>query len=135
MCIRDSCYPLPRVDDTLDTLSGAQWFSTLDLKSGYWQVGLHQEDKEKTAFSTPGGLFQFNVMPFGLSNAPTTFERLMDLVLRDLIWKTCLVYLGDVIVIGKTFEDHLQNLKEVLTRIPVSYTHLDVYKRQLLLHS
>ena len=77
-------YPLPRVDDTLNTLSGAQRFSTLDLKSGYWQVGLHQEDKEKTALSTPSGLFQFNVMLFGLCNAPATFERLMDLVLRGL---------------------------------------------------
>ena len=60
---KKDCYPLPRVDDTLDTLSGAQWFSILDLKSGYWQVGLHQEDK---AFSTLSGLFQFNVMLFGL---------------------------------------------------------------------
>ena len=66
---KKDCYPLPRVDDTLDTLSRAQWFSILDLKSGYWQVGLHQENKGKTAFSTPCDLFQFNLMPFRLCNA------------------------------------------------------------------
>ena len=74
-------YPLPRVDDTLDRLAGRQWFSTLDLKSGYWQV---PKDKEKTAFMTGNGLWQFKVMPFGLCNNPVTFERLMDRVLAGL---------------------------------------------------
>ncbi|GFX15357.1 hypothetical protein TNCV_3302861 [Trichonephila clavipes] len=71
-------YPLPRIDDTLDTLSGHKWFSTLDLKSGYWQVEIHPEDREKQ------GLWQFKVMPFGLCNAPATFERLMETVLKGL---------------------------------------------------
>ena len=79
-------YPLPRIDDTLDMLAGKQWFSTLDLASGYWQVSLSQEARVKTAFATHSGLFQFRVMPFGLCNAPATFERLMDRVLQGLRW-------------------------------------------------
>ena len=109
-------YPLPRIDTTLDTLYGSQWFSTLDLLSGYWQVEMKEVDKEKTAFCTTEGLFQFNVMPFGLCNAPASFQRLMDLVLASLQWSECLVYLDDVIIIGN-FEEHLQNLRSVLQQL------------------
>ena len=66
---RKDAYALPRIDDTLDALAGSKWFSTLDLASGYWQVGMHPDDREKTAFCTADGLFEFNVMPFGLCNA------------------------------------------------------------------
>ena len=110
-------YPLPRVDDTLDTLSGSNWFSTIDLKSGYWQVELAPEDREKTAFCTQEGLFEFNVMPFGLCNAPATFQRLMDCVLAGLQWSSCLVYIDDVIIIGRSFEEHLHHLQQVLDRL------------------
>lgn len=88
--IKDA-YPLPKIDETLDTLSGASWFSTLDLRSGYWQVGLEPEDKQKSAFITRKGLFQFCVLPFRLCNAPATFERLMETVLAGLQWDICLM--------------------------------------------
>ena len=114
---RDS-KPLPRIDDTLDALSGSVWFSTMDLKSGFWQVGLSPNDRHKTAFSTYGGeLWQFTVMPFGLCNAPATFERLMERVLSGLSWVKCLVFLDDIICFSKTFEQHIQNLKEIFLRL------------------
>ena len=75
--IKDA-YPVPRIDDTLDALTGARWFSTLDLASGYWQVELGKEAKQKSAFVVRGGLYSWKVMPFGLCNAPATFERLME---------------------------------------------------------
>jgi hypothetical protein len=94
-------------------LVGAQWFSTLDLKSGYWRVDVHLDNREKTVFSTGQGLWQFTVMPFSLCNTPATFERLMETVLRGLTYESCLVYLDDVIVIGCTFQEHLLNLWKV----------------------
>jgi len=110
-------YPLPRIDDIFDQLAGNSWYSTLDLKSGYWQVKIRSEDKEKTAFSVGNGLWQFKVMPFGLCNAPATFERVMEQVLQEYNSKICLVYLDDVIIFGKTFEEMIQNLKKVLSRL------------------
>ena len=110
-------YPLPRIDDTLDMLAGRRWFSTLDLASGYWQVSLSPEARCKTAFATHSGLFQFKVMPFGLCNAPATFERLMDRVLQGLRWSRCLVYLDDIISFVTTFENALDNLTLIFERL------------------
>ncbi len=114
---RKDAYPIPRIDDTLDTLSGACWFSTLDMVSGYWQVEMGEKDREKPAFCTPYGLYEFNVLPFGLCNGPATFQRLMDLVLAGLKMSQCLVYIDDVIVVGRTFDEHLCNLREVFGRV------------------
>eukprot|EP00731_Ephydatia_muelleri_P017953 Em0010g1051a len=114
---RKDAYPLPRVDDTLDTLVGSKFFTTLDLASGYWQVEVAPEDQPKTAFTTPEGLYQFKVMPFGLCNAPATFQRLMDRVLSGLKWSSCLVYFDDIIVVGTTFQEHLHHLTSVFTRL------------------
>lgn len=115
--VKDS-QPLPRIDDTLDALSGSLYFSVLDCKSGFWQVSMAEKDREKTAFSVQGcGLWQFKVMPFGLCNAPATFERLMERILHGLTWQICLVYLDDIIVYANTFDEHLERLDQVLTRI------------------
>lgn len=110
-------YPLPRIDDILDQLSGNSWFSTLDPKSGYWQIGVRPEDREKTAFSVGRGLWQFTVMPFGLCNAPATFERLMEKVLEGLLSRICLVYLDDIIIFASSFNEMLENFKKVFLRL------------------
>ncbi|GFX69071.1 retrovirus-related Pol polyprotein from transposon 297 [Trichonephila clavipes] len=107
-------YPLPRIDDTLDCLKGAMFFSSMDLRSGYWQIEIDEADREKTAFITPEGLYEFKVMTFGLCNAPATFERMMDNLLRHFKWTMCLCYLDDIIVFSETFEDHLIRLRFVL---------------------
>ena len=106
-------FPLPRVEENLDALSGNTWFTSLDLASGYWQVMMAEEDRPKTAFATKYGLFEFNTMPFGLCNAPATFQRLMERVLRGLQWRSCVLYLDDVVVFGKDFQEHLDRVKEV----------------------
>ena len=91
----------------LETFGSAKWFSSLDLFSGYWQVALNESDKEKTAFVTKWGSYEFNVMPFGLCNAPATFQRLMNKILRPFIGKCVVVYLDDVTVYSKSFEKHI----------------------------
>ena len=98
-------------------LSGMKYFSTLDLASGYWQVAMSPESKEKTAFISHEGLYEFCVMPFRLCNAPATFQRLMGRVLSGMIPKKCMVYLDDILVVGRTFQEHLNNLKEVIERL------------------
>ncbi|UYV71788.1 K02A2.6-like [Cordylochernes scorpioides] len=107
-------YPLPRIDDCFDSLHGSRYFTSLDLCSGYWQVEVEEQDREKTAFVTPDGLYHFNVLPFGLCNGPATFERLMDNILRTHKWKICLCYLDDVIVFSEDLPSHLTRLKTIL---------------------
>ena len=110
-------YPLPRTSEVLDTLGKAKFFSKLDLKSGYWQITMEPSDRHKTAFTTRQGLFEFTVMPFGLTTAPATFQRLMDSLLGDMLWKTVMVYLDDIIAFTETWEEHLTILDEVFTRL------------------
>ena len=113
---KPDAHPLPRVDDLLDALNGYKMFSTLDLRNGYWQVSMSGEDREKTAFITPSGLFEFNRMQFGLSNAPATFSRAIGIVLSGLTYEQCLCYFDDVIVFSKDIDQHCQRLQAVLTR-------------------
>lgn len=110
-------HPLPRIEETLTSLTQARWFSTLDLASGYWQVEMDPSDREKTAFTTPLGLYEFNRMPFGLCNAPATFQRLMQQCLNGQLAESLLVYLDDIILYSPDYSSHLQSLDEVLGRL------------------
>ena len=109
--------PLPRVDDTLDRLAGSAFFTTLDLPSGYFQVDLDQESIEKSAFVTPDGCYEFLAMGQGLCNAPATFQRLMQRALGELMWTCCMAYLDDILIFSRTFEDHIRDVKAVLTAL------------------
>ena len=112
------CHPIPRTDDCLESLgaSGARFFSSLDLESGYWQMPVHPDSRPYTAFVTHDGLYQCKRMSFGLVNAPSVFTRLMTRVLQGLNWEVCLVYIDDVIIFSSTFEDHLKRLRLVFDR-------------------
>jgi len=114
-------------------LSGVEWFSTLDLNSGYWQVQLDESSKEKTAFSTGHGLWQFKVMPFGLCNGPATFERLMELVLAGLplhVHSTCVPWRYPVP--GQSFSHELTNLQKVFERLRTAKLNLSPKKCPIL---
>lgn len=110
-------YPLPRIEESLTGLKAAKWYSTLDLASGYWQVEMDPADRKKTAFTTPFGLYEFERMPFGLCNAPATFQRLMQRCLGNLVNESLLIYLDDVVVFSPDFNSHLKHLEEVFQRL------------------
>lgn len=109
---RKDAFPLPRIEDSLTSLTQAAWYSTLDLASGYWQVQVEESDREKTAFTTPFGLYEWDRMPFGLCNAPATFQRLMQRCLGGQLAESTLVYL-DVISFSADFPTHLSHLEEI----------------------
>ena len=114
---KKDAYPLPSTSQSLDSLSGCKWFSTVDLRSGYHQLSMDPADADKTAFITRRGIFRFRTMPFGLCNAVATFQRLMDLVLSGLNLDICLVYLDDVVIFSSTMEQHLERLELVFKRL------------------
>jgi hypothetical protein len=114
---KKDCYPLPRIDNMLETLSRSQWFSSLNLASGFWQVELDPKDREKSTFITRFGTYEFTVMPFSLCNAPATFQRLMDTILQDILWQYVVVYIDNINVGSKTFEEHLLHLEQVFSRL------------------
>ena len=109
-------YPLPLIDDILALLGNAKYFTSLDLKSGYWQVLMDEADEEKTAFTCHRGLFQFNFMPFGLSNAPAIFQELMSIVLADLD-QFAIAYLDDILIFSSSLEKHMSHIQQVFDRL------------------
>ena len=125
-------YALPRIDDTLDCLHGAVWFSTLDLKSGFWEVELEEEAKPVTAFTMdPLGVWECEKMPFGLTNAPATFQRLMESCLGELHLSWHIIYLDDIIVFSWTLEEHLVRLQAVFNKLKAAGLKLKPSKCEL----
>ena len=122
----NDAYPLPHTVDLLDALQGASVFSTLDLEKGYWQVPLEESSKAITAFSTTGGLFEFNVLPFGLSTAPALFQRMMDNCLKGLPFAR--VYIDDIVVFSNSLKEHSDHLQQVFRRLEATKLTLNVKK-------
>nr|KAG5695429.1 hypothetical protein BaRGS_033554 [Batillaria attramentaria] len=115
--IKDA-YALPRMEEILDCLSGSHYFSVLDMKSGYYQVEIEEEHKERTAFTVgPLGFYEYNRLPFGLTNSPATYQRLMEDILGDFHMKICLIYLDDIIIFARTYEEHKERLQKVFQRL------------------
>ena len=130
---KKNSYPLPLIDDILALLGKAKFFTSLDLKSGYWQVLMDEKDKEKTAFACHRGLFEFNVMPFGLSIAPAVFQELMSIVLNG-----CnafeIAYLDDILIFIETFEEHMLHLNTIFERLYEHRLKLKLKKCSFLQH-
>ena len=112
-----SAFPLPRINESLQALGNAKYFSVMDLTSGFYQVAMEEQDIPKTAFTTPFGLWEYTRMPFGLCNSPATFQRLMQRCFGDEALNSLLIYLDDIIVYSSTFEEHLQRLEMVFSRL------------------
>ena len=130
--VKDS-YALPRIEELLDTLAGSKYFTVLDMKSGYHQVEVLEEHKCRTAFTVgPLGFWEFNRLPFGLSNAPATYQRLMEQCLGDLNMKICAIYLDDLIIFSSTLEEHLERLDIVLRRLKECNLKLNLKKCKFL---
>lgn len=125
-------YPLPRIQESFDALVGAQYFSTLDLASGYHQIAMDPRDQHKTAFSTPFGLYEYTRMPMGLVSAPATFQRLMQATVADFAFQFLLVYLDDLLVYSTTFDQHLEHLERLLQRVTETGLKLKLSKCQFL---
>lgn len=128
----DDRYPLPNINDLFDKLGKSSYYSTLDLASGYHQIEVEHEDREKTAFSTQNGHYQFLRMPFGLKTAPATFQRAMDNVLRGLQGIHCLVYLDDVIIFSASLDEHIQKLRAIFDRFRATNLKLQLDKSEFL---
>ena len=130
LTVRD-VYPFPRMDDCIDFLGDAKVFSTLDFNSRYWQIPVADEDRDKTTFVCHEGAYRYIRLFFGLSNAPATLQQAIDLILVGLKWKSCLVYLYDIIVFSKSAGEHVEHLREVVAALLVVGVSLKAIKCHL----
>jgi hypothetical protein len=116
MTIKDA-YPLPRMDDILNKMGGARFYTTMDLSTAFWSIPIKESDRAKTAFTTKFGLWEWCSMPFGLTNAPATQQRFMEAILSGFTWEFCMVYVDDIVVWSRTEEEHVERLEKVFSRI------------------
>ncbi|CAG2214079.1 Retrovirus-related Pol polyprotein from transposon 17.6,Transposon Ty3-I Gag-Pol polyprotein,Transposon Ty3-G Gag-Pol polyprotein,Retrovirus-related Pol polyprotein from transposon 297 [Mytilus edulis] len=123
-------YPLPVIDDILTLLGAAKFYSLIDLRAGFWQIKMAEEDKSKTAFVCHKGLFEFNVMPFGLQNSPAVFSQLMEIVLQDLNF--AISYIDDILIFSETLEEHFNHIQQVFDRLRQHNLKLKLKKCQFL---
>lgn len=126
----DDRYPIPNIDDILDKLGKCNYFSTLDLASGFYQIEMHKDSISKTAFNVENGHYEYLRMPMGLKNAPATFQKLMDHLLRDLQGKICLVYMDDIIIFSTSLQEHISNLKLVFSKLRDSNLKIQLDKSE-----
>ncbi len=127
MSLKDS-YPLPRMEECIDSLGDAKFFTTLDCNWGYWQIPIREEDRDKTTFTCHSGTFRFKKMPFGLTNAPATFQRTIDIILARFKWQSCLVYIDAIIVFSSTFEERFRHVAEILRALQAAGLSLKLRK-------
>jgi len=127
-------FPMPNIDEMLDSLRGMKLFSSIDLGNGYYQVELEESSRLKTAFSTKTGQFCFTRMPFGIAAAPATFQKLMTDVLKEMLWKEALVYLDDILIFSKTEREHMKRLEKVFSRIQTAGLRINLEKCSFLQH-
>jgi hypothetical protein len=125
--MKDS-FSLPRMDDCLDSLGSATIFTTLDANSGYWQLDVAKNDHDKTTLTSHMGTFRFNRMPFGLVNAPATFQRSMDVLLAPVLWSKAIVYLDDIIIFSSSVEAHIRDVDQVLSFLEHTGVSLNLKK-------
>ena len=128
---REDKFPLPRIDVCLDTLAGSKYFSTFDLRSGYFQAVMDPRDSDKTSFITQSGSYKFNRLPMGLCNAGATFQRVMNTIMQGLNFITCLIYLDDIIVFSHTISEHIDRLRQMFSRLRIHNLKLKPSKCRL----
>lgn len=128
----DDKFPIPNITDILDKLGKNIYYTTLDLASGFHQIEMHENSIQKTAFNTDKGYFEFRRMPFGLKNTPATFQRLVNSVLREYINKICLAYLDDIIILGTSLHEHIQNIRKVFSKLKQHNLKLQLDKSEFL---
>lgn len=122
--MKHNMYPLPLINKLLNWVGSSMYRSSMDLISGYWQVALHKEDKEKTTFSVGSGLYKFNVMPFGLTNVLASFQWNMEALLGGLTWSCCLIYIDNIIIYSQTFKEHLTHLQAIFNHLQQGWMYL-----------